>query len=46
MQQDRGVYLIAGSGSATDIATQAMRLKTTATVDARIISDVIKVVEI
>ena len=47
MQQDRGAYLIAGSGSATDSgATQANRLKMATTVDAIIISDVVKVVEI
>ena len=47
MQQDRETYLKAGSGSATDIATQAVRLKIMATaVEARIISDVVKVVEI
>ena len=39
MQQDRGAYLIAGSGSATDSAAQAMRLKMITAVDARIISD-------
>ena len=46
MQQDRGAYLIAGSGSATDSATQLIRIKMEAAVDARIISDVVKVVEI
>ena len=38
-------YLEAGSGSATDSATQAMRLKMVTAVKARIISDVVKVVE-
>jgi hypothetical protein len=46
MQQDRGAYLIAWSGNATDSAAQAMRLKMATTVDARIISDVVKLVEI
>jgi hypothetical protein len=46
MQQDKGAYLIAGSGSATDSATQPRRLKMATTVDVRIISDVVKVVEI
>ena len=46
MQQDREVYLIAGSGDATDSATPAMRLSIATAVDARIISDVDKVVEI
>ena len=47
MQQDAGAYLIGGGGSATENATQAMRLKMATTVDARMVSDaVIKVVEI
>ena len=46
MQQDREAYLIAGSGSATASATPAMRLKMATAVDARIISDVVKVLEI
>jgi hypothetical protein len=46
MQQDNGAYLIAGSGSATDSATQPRRLKMATTVDVRIISDVVKLVEI
>jgi hypothetical protein len=46
MQQDRGAYLIAGSASVTDSATQPMRLKMATAVDARIISDIVKVVEI
>ena len=46
MQQDRGAYLIAGSGSATDSVTQARTLKMATTVDARIVSGVVKVVEI
>ena len=46
MQQDRGAYLIAGSGSATDSAAQARRLKMVTIVDARMTSDVVKVVEI
>ena len=46
MQQDRGAYLITGSGSATDSVTQAMRLKMATIVDVRIVSGVVKVVEI
>ena len=46
MQQDRWAYLIAGSGSATDSVTQARALKMATTVDARIVSGVVKVVEI
>ena len=42
MQQIIEVYLEAGSGSATDSATQAMRLKMAATVEARIISNVVE----
>ena len=38
--------MITGSASATDSATQPMRLKMAAAVDARIISEVVKVVEI
>ena len=38
--------MIGGSGSATDSATPAMRLKMATAADARIISDVVKVVEI
>jgi hypothetical protein len=45
MQQDRGAHLIAGSGSATDSATPAMRLKMATAVGGRIILDVVKVVE-
>jgi hypothetical protein len=45
-QQDREAYLKAGSGSATDSATQAVRLKIATAVEARIISSVVKVVEI
>jgi len=45
MKQDREAYLKAGRGSATDSATPAARLKT-ATAEARIISSVVKVVEI
>jgi hypothetical protein len=46
MQQDRRAYLIAGSGSATDSTTPAMRIKMATAVNARIILDVAKVVEI
>ena len=48
MQQDREAYLklSAGSGSATDSATSAARNKMATTVEARIISNVVKVVEI
>jgi hypothetical protein len=42
----REAYLIAGSGSATDGATLAARHKMATAVDARIVSDVVKVVEI
>ena len=45
-QQDRVAYWIAESGSATDSVTQAMTLKMATTVDARIISDLVKRVEI
>ena len=45
MQQDREAYFIAGSGSATDSATSAARHKMVKTAEARIISDVVKVVE-
>ena len=37
---------MAGSGSAIDSATQARRLKMATTVDARIISEIVKAVEI
>ena len=46
MQQDREAYMEAGSGSATDNATSAARHKMATTVEARIISNVVKVVEI
>ena len=48
MQQDREAYwkLEAGSGSATDSATSAARHKMATTVEARIVSNVVKVVEI
>jgi hypothetical protein len=46
MQQDREAYLKAGSGSATDSATPAARLKMATAVEARIFSSVAKVVEI
>ena len=46
MQQDIGAYLTAGSASATDSVIQAMRLKMATAVDARIVSNVVKVVEI
>jgi hypothetical protein len=46
MQQDREAYLKAGSGSAADSATPAARLKMATTVEVRIISNVIKVVEV
>ena len=46
MQQDRGAYWIAGSGSATDSVAQVMTLKMAATVDVRIVSGFVKVVEI
>ena len=46
MQQDRDAYLKAGSGSATDSATQVVRLKMATTAEARMISDVVKVVGI
>ena len=39
-------YLIAESGSATDSVTQAMTHKMATTVDARIIADLVKVVEV
>ena len=47
MQQDKEacLYLEAGSGSATDSATSAARHKMAATVEARIILNVVKVVE-
>ena len=45
-KQDRGAYWIAGNGSATDSATAAMRLKIATAIDGRIVSDVVKVVEI
>ena len=44
MQQDREAYLKAGSGSATDSATQAVRLEMATTVEARMVSDVVEVV--
>ena len=46
MQRNREAYLIAGNGSATDSATPAIRLKMATAVDARIISDVVKALEI
>ena len=45
MQQDREAYLKTGSGSATDSATSAARHKMATAVEARIISDVVKAVE-
>ena len=45
MQQDREAYMEAGSGSATDSATSAARHKMATTVEARIISNVVEVVE-
>jgi hypothetical protein len=45
MQQDREAYLEAGSGSATDSANSAARHKMATTVEARIVSIVVKVVE-
>jgi hypothetical protein len=45
MQQDREVHLEAGSMSATDSATSAARNKMAITVEAHIISNVVKVVE-
>jgi hypothetical protein len=44
--KNREAYFIAGSGSATDGAKPAARLKMATAVDARIISDVVKVVGI
>ena len=46
MQQEREPYLKAGSGSATDSATSAAKYKMVTTAEVRIISDVVKVVEI
>ena len=46
MQQDGEAYLKAGIGSATDNATPAARHKMAKAVEARIISSVVKVVEI
>jgi hypothetical protein len=48
MQQDRKAYskLLPGSGSATDSATTAARHKMATAVEARIISNVVKAVEI
>jgi hypothetical protein len=40
---NREAYFIAGSGSATDSATSAVRLKMATTVEARIISDVVEI---
>ena len=42
MQQDREAYLEAGSGSATDSATSEARHKMVTTVEARIVSNVVK----
>ena len=46
MQQDREAYMEAVSGSATDNATSAARHKMATTEEARIISNVVKVVGI
>ena len=48
IQQDREAYskLSAGSGSATDSATSAARNKMATAVEARIISNLVKFVEI
>ena len=43
---NREAYFIIGSGDATDGAAPAARLKMATTVEARIISSVVKVVEI
>ena len=43
--KNREAYFIAGNGSATDGATPAARLKMATAVEARIISNVVKVIE-
>ena len=45
MQQDREAYLKTGSGSATGSATSAARHKMATAIEARIISNVVKAVE-